>query len=201
MSWILIAALVLVAAFGPLLWLKPSAKDKRLTALRARARTANLTVDIKPLTALNPRAEERVSAGGAVRDHSRLVALYSLILPKQLRTISGFLLHRAPHAQEASITRAAIAVEPGWYFDPDLEYPPALGWPQSWQALQPLTDRLPEDVLALVLEPRAIGVYWAESAGSEVTSVDQIAWVLAQMSAALTELEAQHQDTISDKDS
>ncbi|MGI9324663.1 MAG: hypothetical protein ACR2PZ_05540 [Pseudomonadales bacterium] len=201
MSWILIAGLVLLAAFGPILWLKPSAKDKRLTALRERARNKNLMVDIKPLVLLNPSAEQRVSSSGARRDPAELLAVYSLILPKRLQQISGFTLHRAPAENARPISRGAVPVEPGWFFDPEQTYPPASAWPQSWEKLQILAEQLPQDVLALVVEPRKLGVYWSESAGSDVTAVDHIATTLELMGRALADLEAQLTAQSRDNDS
>ena len=46
MTWLLII-LVLVVAFGPVLWLVPSKRDKRLAALRSRARSAGLIVEMR----------------------------------------------------------------------------------------------------------------------------------------------------------
>lgn len=189
MSWIVIAVVVLLAAFGPLLWLRPSAKDKRLTALRARARTLNLNVDVKALKLLNPSASERVSAGGAARDHSQLLAVYTLILPRRLRHISGFRLLRAPRAGELPASRGAVAVDAQWLFDPDSRFPPEQGWPAVWEVLAPLAEQLPPDTPALLLGAREIGVFWAESAESGDAAVTALAATLEQMAAAVSDLD------------
>lgn len=189
MSWIVIAIVVLLAAFGPLLWFRPSARDKRLTALRARARAADLNVDIKALATLNPAPNERVSASGASREHSRLLALYSLILPRRLRYVSAFRLFRKPGPTEPPVTRGAVAVDDQWLFDPDCQYPPENGWPRVWEVLAPLAIDLPADVAAISLEPRELGVYWAEGAQHDESSVTQLAALLGQMATAVAQLD------------
>lgn len=198
MSWIVIALIVLLAAFGPIMWLRPSAKDKRLTALRARARSLDLNVDIRPLERLNPTAEQRVSAAGAERDTSELLAVYEHLLARRLRHISAFRLFRAPGPDAAPITRAAVTVAGGWLFDPAASFPPATGWPAALQALEAHLPALPADVRALAVEPRSVGVYWGETAGRGVESVDALAATLAAMGQALAALDGQ--DAAADRD-
>lgn len=189
MSWIVITVIVLLAAFGPLLWLRPSARDKRLNALRTQARHLDLNVDVKSLPTLNPTPTERVSAGGAARDHSRLLAVYSRILPRRLRHVSGFRLLRAPAAGAPPISRGVVAIDVQWLFDPDQQFPPSAGWPAVWQALAPLASQLPDDVAAISLEPRQIGVFWGEGAEHGVNLVADLAAVLEQMANAVTALD------------
>ncbi|MFK7915452.1 MAG: hypothetical protein AB8B93_16170 [Pseudomonadales bacterium] len=191
MSWIVITVIVLLAAFGPLLWFRPSARDKRLNAMRARARELDLNVDVQALPTLNPEPTERVSAAGVKRDHSRLLAVYSLILPRRLRHVSDFRVFRVPATDAPAITRAVIEVGSDWVFDPDQSYPPVSGWPQSWEALAPLAAELVADVAAIRLGAREIGVFWAEGAEHDVNTVAQIADVLARMVAAMGHLDEQ----------
>lgn len=185
MSWIVIAVIVLLAAFGPIMWLRPSAKDKRLTALRARARSLDLNVDIRPLERLNPTAEQRVSAAGTERDTSELLAVYEHHMGRRLRHTARFRLFRAPGPDAAPVTRAAIAVSDGWLFDPGASFPPDAGWPGALRALEPHLPDLPADARALAVEPRSVGVYWAERAGSDLEAVDNLARVLTAMGQAL----------------
>lgn len=191
MSWIVITVIVLLAAFGPLLWLRPSARDKRLNAMRAKARALDLNVDVKALPTLNPSPTERVSAAGAKRDHDRLLAVYSRILPRRLRHISSFRVFRAPPAGAPQISRGVIALDAGWLFDPDLSYPPDQGWPQVWKALLPGADSLVADVAAIGLGPREISVYWAEGADHDVNTVVQMAETLGLMASAVAALDEQ----------
>lgn len=77
MVW-LIVAIVLLAAFGPVLYLRPSARDKQLTRLRESARRHGLAVDIKAVPKLDAAPQERVSASGVERHPTELCASYRL---------------------------------------------------------------------------------------------------------------------------
>ena len=66
MSWIIIIGVFILAA-GPLFYFMPTAKDKRLTALRMRARQLGFTIQLDALFKLDPSADERVTAGGQAR--------------------------------------------------------------------------------------------------------------------------------------
>jgi hypothetical protein len=66
MTWLIIG-LILLAAFGPVLWLVPSRKDRHLSALREQARLEGLVVELRRLPKLQPSAHERVTAGGRVK--------------------------------------------------------------------------------------------------------------------------------------
>ncbi|MEM1229866.1 MAG: hypothetical protein AAGI15_04965 [Pseudomonadota bacterium] len=189
MSWIVIALIVLLAAFGPVMWLRPSARDKRLTALRARARELGLNVDVRPLEQLNPSAAQRVSAGGAKRDTTVLLAVYESFLERRLRHIEPFRIFRAPAGNEAPMTRAAVEVAPGWVFDPDAAYPASQHWLATLAVLAPALEELPGDVAALALGPRSLAVYWRETAGSSVETVDDLARLLGRIGAAIGQLD------------
>lgn len=66
MKWFVIISL-LVAAFGPILWLMPKARDRRLTRLRMAARQKGISVELARLRDPNPKPQDRVSSGGVVR--------------------------------------------------------------------------------------------------------------------------------------
>lgn len=186
MTWVIIG-LILVAAFGPVLWLKPSGRDKRLTALRGAARDAGLTVDIKPLLKLNPSAQERVSAGGESRDSSRLVARYSRHLEKPLRVVSGWQIFQ--QTEDLSPLRPTINVAPGWVFDPTLDFPPSSGWPASLEENLPKVQELPKGILGIVLERRLVGVYWDENASANAADVAILGEVLEAIERQLLALD------------
>ena len=82
-AWI-IAAIVLLAVIGPVLYLLPSKRQRRLGALRAAARSAGLAVELASVPKLDAAPEERVSAGGVPRDARIDCAAYRLPLPKPL---------------------------------------------------------------------------------------------------------------------
>ena len=58
MQWLVII-LILALVIGPVAYLLPSKKDKRLAALRLRARQLGLHITLSRLPKLDPSAEER----------------------------------------------------------------------------------------------------------------------------------------------
>jgi len=188
MTWLIIG-LVLLAAFGPVLWLKPSKRDKRLTQLRTQARQAGLTVDIKPLPQLNPQSHERVSAGGRLRESNQLIACYSRTMVKPLQLVAGWRLHQLDPSTPT--TRPSIEVAPGWFFDPQEVYPPCDGWPASKDIILPIIANLSEKILAVEIGSRSVGVYWSENAAATRLSVPNLASTLTTCEQAILELDRQ----------
>lgn len=94
MTWLLIGLLFL-AAFGPILWLLPSERDKRLSKLRMEARRRGLAVKLTRLPDPRPRPRDRVSSGGVVKTPIIKCAAYSMHVPRPLehvqpwRVVSG----------------------------------------------------------------------------------------------------------------
>jgi len=181
-TWILIAVVLLIA-FGPVLWLVPSRKDRRLAALRERARSEGLVVDIRRLPKRDAAPEERVSAGGQVRDPVIECAAYGRLFGKKLRYLPGFRLLRAP---------AEGAPDPfaGWQYD---ERPKGEGRAHLEAELSRLRDaleRLPSDVIGFEIGSRGAFAYWLEKPGSTVESVAGLAAVLGDLEAQLIALDA-----------
>ena len=109
MSWLIITVVLLIA-FGPVLWLIPSQRDKRLAALRLAARQAGLNVEIEHLPKLNASAEERVSAGGVIRDPVVECAAYSHMLERRLYLLPHWRLLKDAQGDDGPV--------PGWTFNP-----------------------------------------------------------------------------------
>ena len=101
MTWLIIIG-VLVLAIGPIFYLLPSAKDKRLAKLREEARQLGLNVQISFLPKLDPDATERVSAGAAVRDARLTCAAYQLPIGKRL-DLDSFIIQRLPESPTVPI--------------------------------------------------------------------------------------------------
>ena len=197
MTWLIIA-LVLVAAFGPVFWLRPSKRDKRLTALRERARQAGILVDIKPLTRLRVSAQERVSSGGKVRSNERLLARYGYTLDKPLKALGSWrVLRDDPTSDASEYERPSIALDAPWRYDPERDYPPTNGWPQSWEVLQPRPESLADSIRAVELEPRLIAVYWSETGDN----VDEIAATLRTWAQQLGDLDLRERERAHDENS
>ncbi len=81
MVWIIVGV-ILIAAFGPIFYLRPSPRDKQVANARDAARRAGLIVEMGRLEKLNASAPEKVSAGGKARDASYEVATYRRRLPR-----------------------------------------------------------------------------------------------------------------------
>ena len=81
MVWIIVGV-ILIAAFGPIFYLRPSPRDKQVAKAREAARRAGLVVEMARLEKLNATAPEKVSAGGKARDASYEVATYRRRLPR-----------------------------------------------------------------------------------------------------------------------
>jgi hypothetical protein len=64
--WIIIIVIMLVA-FGPLMWLRPSRRERRQAALRQRAYQEGMRVELRRLPKREPAPEERLSASGRAR--------------------------------------------------------------------------------------------------------------------------------------
>lgn len=83
MTWLLIGLLFL-AAFGPILWLLPSERDKRLSKLRMEARRRGITVELTRLPDPRPRPQDRVSSGGVVKNPIIKCAAYRMHVTRPL---------------------------------------------------------------------------------------------------------------------
>jgi hypothetical protein len=177
--WIVIG-LILVVAFGPLLWLMPTPRERRLASLRQSAYRVGMRVELGRLPRAEPAPQQRVSAGGRPLDTTRPCAAYLHPLPHRLRHLPPARLLRGDHG---------IAAHPGWSFErggkPDH---PALG--RAIEAVAATLDALPEDVLALEWRRHDVGVYWLESPGATAENVQKLADWLTAAGAALCGVDA-----------
>jgi len=181
MSWVLIGVVLLVA-FGPVLWLVPSKKDRRLTALRARGRAEGLVVGLMRINNPEPAPEERVSAGGVVKTPVIECASYSLMLGQKLRHLPGWRLVRVtePEADDPF---------PGWRYD---QIPKGDGRRHLSQMLSiadPMLKELPDDVPGFEISAAMLSVFWLEKPGSDEDVVGEIACLLRAFEKALAGLE------------
>jgi len=182
MTWVLIGVILLLA-FGPVLWLVPSRKDRRLTALRAQGRAEGLVVEIRRIPKPDPRPEERVSAGGKVRTPTLETAVYGLTMHRKLRHLPGWRIIRMETDDADPL--------PGWRYD---RRPTGEGrryLEPMIELARTLIEALPDDVVALEVEARMLYVYWLEKPGSNVSVVTEIATDLKEFEGALGVLEDQ----------
>ena len=183
MTWILIV-LVLVVAFGPVLWLVPSKRDKRLSNMRSRAREEGLIVEMRRIPKPLPAPEERVSAGGKVREPVIECASYALALARSLKFLPTWRLVRKPATDKPDPFA-------DWQYD---QRPKGEGRAYLDPVLavaEPVLLALPEDVVALEVSQRMLLAYWLEKPGSTADSVSPLATTLRDFAASLGRLDAE----------
>jgi hypothetical protein len=190
MTWLIIG-LILLAAFGPVLWLVPSRKDRHLTALRDQARREGLIVELRRLPKLQPSAHERVTAGGRVKEPVQECAAYIQTLRRRLVMLPAWRVHRGMGELEA---------RPGWYFDFERR---ARGdtFDATMSALDPLFGKLPADVVAVELGDRTLLAYWLERGAATRETVTGMALEMRAAQEALLDLDARFQSLGDDDDS
>lgn len=181
MTWFLIA-LVLLIAFGPVLWLVPSKKDKRVAALRAKARSEGLLVEIRRLPVRDPTPEQRVSAGGMVRDPKLECAAYGRMFRRKSRYLPGWRLIRA------AADRGPDPF-PDWQFDLRPKGEGRAHLEAMLAVVGPRLASLPADAVALEVDGRSAFVYWRERPGSTVEEVAGIAGILGEIESELLALD------------
>lgn len=180
MIWVVIL-LILLVAFGPLLWLRPSPRERRLGKLRQQAYREGLRVELRRLPRANPAAEERVTAGGRALDLSQECAAYLKPLTRRLRMLPAWRLLREGDG---------MAAFPGWAFEAGAR-PDHPRLQAALAAVATVVADLPDDVIAVECEPGNVAAYWVEGPGSTPDRVSGLAAKLGVAAAALEELDRQ----------
>ncbi len=152
---------VLIVAFGPILYVLPSKKDRRLAGLRGEARRLGLTVELKPVRNPDAVAVERVTAGGRPRAPMHASARYALTLDRMPNEAPPWRLLRSAR---------------GWIADEGMDLP--AGWLGQ---LRPLIETLPDDVVAVDFGGRDLGCYWLERPASGIDAVAKLKGSLASI--------------------
>ncbi len=176
MVW-LIVALGLLVAFGPIVWLMPSKRDRQLAKLREAARREGLVVELARVPALDATPEERVSAGGVRRDAQRPATAYRLPVHGLGEDVPSWFLLRDPHGSDPM---------PGWIPHPDagvrrLPADTASYWGRVAEAAGGLAGRC----VAIECAPAVVSWYWMENAGARAPAevVEDIARCLRTLAA------------------
>lgn len=180
MTWLIIL-LILTAAFGPIAYLMPSARDKALTDLRGKARAAGLEVEITQLPKLAAQAHERVSAGGVARTPSLDGVGYLWRFRARPAVALQWRVLRAPTDE--------FAVAPGWELDrmfaDATETPPPADY---WKILYDIAEDLPADSQGLAISKAGYHCYWEERIGEQNPAL-----LIAGIGRALERLAAHHE--------
>ena len=181
MTWLLII-LVLVVAFGPVLWLVPSKRDKRLSALRSRARSEGLIVEMRRIPKPDPAPAERVSAGGKVRAPVLECASYALPLKRALKYLPAW-----------RVVRKAAEDGPDPFADWQYDQRPKGEGRDFLDAVlkiaETLLKALPDDVAAVEVSSRMVLVYWLEKPGTTEADVPGLAADLGVFADSLSSLD------------
>ncbi len=164
LTWLIII-LAVVVVIGPVMYLLPNAKDKRLTELRLAARRLGLTVQITSVPKLDPTADERVSAGGKMREPKISCSAYQLSLGQNNLRQGHALLLKLP----SRVTVPVKEVAPGWALgDVSADF-----W-QRYNAggagvaiIEKAAAMLPEDCLGIAIDNRFVACYWREKASAD----------------------------------
>jgi len=166
----IVIVLVLLAAFGPILWLLPSRSDRRLAAMRTRARAHGIHVEITLLPDLEADATARVTAGGKRLDPKVQCAAYRLGLRRQARAAPQWRLLRNRAAADGPID--------GWQWDS-----PRVDDAAYWQEVIAVVRQLPADALACAADARETSCWWRERAAQDdaESSVDRLAALLDKL--------------------
>ncbi len=188
MVWIIIIVVLLVA-FGPVLYLLPTKKDRRLAALRQQARLVGFVVELKPVRKLNPDARDRVTAGGEVRVPQHDSVAYGLGLRSRLE-----------HLKPWRLLKGAGTPQPmaGWVLDEnttkdrDFDY---------LEAFESLFARLPSDTVAMELGVRSVTCYWLEKYPADAATVNALHEVMAILGGQLCDRDEQIAAEIEDGNS
>ena len=165
---------ILVVAFGPILYVLPSKRDRRLAALRAEARRLGLTVELKPVRNPDAAPSERVTAGGRSRQPMHASARYALTLDRTVDAQPPWRLLRSAD---------------GWIADAGMD-PPA-GW---LGRLRPHLETLPDDAVAVDFGGRSLGCYWLERSPSATAAVAEINGALEAIGRQMAILSAKAEE-------
>jgi hypothetical protein len=177
-AWIIIIVILLVA-FGPLMWLRPSARERRLSKLRQQAYQDGMRVELRRLTPQDPAPEDRVTASGRERTLTVDAPAYIYPFPGRLRMLPKWRILRGHDGSPAY---------PGWVFEPGKRPDhPQLG--PLLELLEPVVQPLPDDVVALECDPQNLAAYWLEGPGTTPARVTDLAGRLAAGARVIVDLD------------
>ena len=180
MTWLI---LILVAALiiGPVAYLKPSPKDKRVVALRAAARQAGLNVSLVRLEDLGAPKHERVNSAGQPREVFREAAAYGLA--HELDGVDegdSLTIYR----NQDEVTLPLHNLNPDWvvlFRDRDCS------WFQPWQErVLNWAQDLPPEVVAIKLDQRFLACCWRENLAVETGIVATLQEQLSALEKSLS---------------
>ncbi len=179
MTWLIIF-LVVALVIGPILYLLPNERDKRLTAIRAVARAQGLSIQITSVAKLDPSAAERVSAGGKTLQPKTSCAGYKLPIGQKLSVTGEFMLIKLPPSPSVVVNEVLPGVALSVDSDKRLWAQYNAGGGAS-KLIEDAFRRLPADTLAIAVESRNVVCFWQEKAKADGGQVEIIRAVLGDL--------------------
>ena len=184
---IAIIAITIALVVGPLLWLRPTPRDRQLERLRAHARNRGLNVAMHLIDDPDPHFSDRVSSGGKLRHPTLTVAHYQLPLhlPSTLhaRQAPAWEVVRVRENDRDQIeAELSAGLRPGWRFSKP-------GLPLIEKVVGRLSEllaRAPRGTVKIEGSAEGCGLYWLER--GDVGEVDRIAELLEALRAFELEL-------------
>lgn len=135
---LLIILFAVTLVVGPVMWLKPNARDRRLAGLRGNAAKAGLTVQMMPLPAA-------LGEGTA--------AVYFRRWEDRRRLQTGWILERQ-------------RVEHEMHFSGYWDWRNGRAAPEAaWEPLRQMLPELPADACAIISTESGVGIQWRETSG------------------------------------
>ena len=159
MIW-LIVGFVFLAAFGPIMWLRPSRRDRFLAKLRDEARRMGLVVEISQIPKINPTSSDRVSAGGVEREPIVVCTAYRLPIRLRFEKVPTWFLLRNDDGDNISNDLL------GWVQHskiPGLNLPPDTV--RYWSEIRKIVDGFEDHCIAIEANSSALSWYWLENKG------------------------------------
>lgn len=157
MVW-LIVGFVFLAAFGPIMWLRPSRRDRLLVKLRDEARGRGLSVEITQIPKINPSSNDRVSPGGIVREPIVVCSAYRLPTRQRYENVPTWFLLRDERGD--GVSNGLL----GWVQHGKI---PVLGLPPDpvgyWSEIGKIVDGLEDHCVAIEANLGTLSWYWLEN--------------------------------------
>ena len=182
MTWLIIA-LVVIVAVGPVMYLLPSKRDKRLAGLREEARKTGLNIRITHVPKLDPSGTERVNASGQRLEPKTSCVAYGRAVRVNLMPFRDLLLLKLPAQPTVPYSLAidgwalGLGVDGASSAELDL-----VANHRLLQGLAPLLAKFPEDTLGVEITNRHIACLWRERAEPD-------SGVVADLSAVCQDIE------------
>jgi hypothetical protein len=156
----LIVGFVLLAAFGPIMWLRPSRRDRLQARLRDEARRGGLVVEIVKIPKNNPSPNDRVSPGGIVREPIIICSAYRILARQRYKKTPTWFLLRGNDGDNVSNDLL------GWVQHAKI---PVLGLPPDpvgyWSGIGKIVHGLEDHCVAIEASSSALSWYWLENIG------------------------------------